>query len=123
MLASAPLLVFPDFGKWSILKTDASGLRLGTILSQEQPDGLIAPTACANRTLQQHETNYGISELEALAVVWATKHFRVYLHGDPCDVYTDHEALQALLNTPHPSKKLARWGVALRLISTLLWMH
>jgi len=42
-----------------------------------------------------------------LAVVWATKHFRTYLYGHPCDVFTDHEALQALLNSPHSSGKLA----------------
>ena len=46
--------------------------------------------------------------------MWATKHFRVHLYGHPCDVYTDHEAFQALLNTPHPSGKLARWGLALQ---------
>ena len=91
MLTSAPLLVFPDFSKQFILETDASGLGLGAILSQEQSDRLIAPIAYASRTLQQHEANYGISELEALAVVWATKHFTVYLYGHPCDVYTDVE--------------------------------
>ena len=31
-----------------------------------------------------------------------------------CTVYTDHEALKSLLNTPHPSGKLARWGMALQ---------
>ena len=38
------------------------------------------------------------------------------MYGHPCDVYTDHEAeaLQAQLNTPHPSDKLARWGMALQ---------
>ena len=114
MLTSAPVIIFPDFGKRFILETDASGLGLGAVLSEEQPDGLIALIAYASRILQQHEANYGISELEALAVVWATKHFRVYLYGHPCDVYTDHEALQALLNTLHPSGKLARWGMALQ---------
>ena len=114
MLTSAPLLVFPDFSKRFILETDASGLGLGAILFQKQSDWLIAPIAYASRTLQQHEANYGISELEVLAVVCATKHFRVYLYGHPCDVYTDHEALQALLNTPYPSGKLARWGMALQ---------
>ena len=52
--------------------------------------------------------------LEALAVVWAVKHFRPYLYGHRCDVYTDHEALRSLLNTPHPSSKLARWGLAIQ---------
>ena len=47
-----------------------------------------------------HEKNYGASELEALAVVWAVKHFRVYLYGHKCKDFTDHEALLSLLNTP-----------------------
>ena len=29
-------------------------------------------------------------------------------------MFTDHEALRSLLNTPHPSGKLARWGLALQ---------
>ena len=29
-------------------------------------------------------------------------------------MFTDYEALQVLLNTPHPSGKLARWGMALQ---------
>jgi len=87
---------------------------LGAVLSQKQSNGQIAPIAYASQTLQQYETKYEISELEALAEVWATKHFRAYLYRHPCDVYTDHEVLQALLNTPHPSGKLARWGIALQ---------
>ena len=54
-------------------------------------------------------------------MVWATKHFRTYLYGHPCDAFTDHEALQALLNTPHPSGKLARWGMALQEMD--LYLH
>ena len=41
-------------------------------------------------------------------------HLPINLYGHSCDVITDHEALQALLNTPHPSGKLARWGLALQ---------
>lgn len=55
-----------------------------------------------------------MTELEALGVVWAVRHFRHYLYGHHCDVFTDHEALRSLLNTPHPSGKLARWGLALQ---------
>ena len=29
-------------------------------------------------------------------------------------IFTDHEALKSLLNTPHPSGKLARWGLILQ---------
>ena len=55
-----------------------------------------------------------MTELEALGVVCAVKHFKHYLYGHHCDVFTDHEALKSLLNTPHPSGKLARWGLALQ---------
>ena len=67
-----------------------------------------------SRTLQPHERNYGISGLEALGVVWAVKHFRHYIYGHSCTVLSDHEALKSLLNTPHSSGKLARWGMALQ---------
>ena len=52
--------------------------------------------------------------MEALGVVWAVQQFRHYLCGHKCTVFTDHEALRSLLNTPHPSGKLARWGLALQ---------
>ena len=64
--------------------------------------------------LQNHERNYGITELEGQGVIWAVKHFRPYIYGHHCVVYTDHEALKSLLNTPQPSGKLARWGLALQ---------
>ena len=114
LLTSATVLAFPHFDREFLLETDASGLGLGAVLAQKQDDGLVRPIAYASRTLQPHENNYGSTEMEALAVVWAVKHFRHYLYGHRCQVYTDHEALKSLLNTPHPSGKLARWGLALQ---------
>ena len=114
LLSTAPLLVFPDFSKEFVLETDASGLGLGAILSQQQDNKVVAPISYASRTLQKHEQNYGVTELEALGVVWAVKHFHPYLYGHKCLVITDHEALKSLLNTPHPSGKLARWGLAIQ---------
>ena len=114
LLISAPVLAFPDFARDFILETDTSGMGLGAILAQADEDGMVHPIAYASRTLQQHEKNYAITELEALGIVWAVKHFHHYLYGHHCEVYTDHEPLMALLNTPHPSGKLARWGLTLQ---------
>ena len=48
------------------------------------------------------------------------KHFHHYLYGHHCIVYTDHEPLRSLLNTPHPSGKLAQWGLALQEVDLVL---
>ena len=96
------------------METDASGVGLGAVLAQQVEDGTLHPVAYASRTLQPHEQNYGATELEALGVVWAAKHFRHYLYGHKCVIFTDHEALKSLLNTPHPSGKLARWRLVLQ---------
>ena len=108
LLINSPLLVLPDFSKPLVLETDASAAGLGAVLAQKQDDGSVHPIAYASRSLQSHERNYGITEFEGLGVVWAIKHFRPYLYGHSCEVFTDHSALTSLLNTPQPSGKLAR---------------
>ena len=67
------------------------------------------PVAYASRALTPAEKNYAITELETLAVVWAITHFHVYLYGHDVTVYTDHTAVKAVLETPSPNGKHARW--------------
>ena len=93
---------------------DASGIGLGAILSQKQSDGEYHPIAYASRSLQRSEKNYGISELETLALVWAVKYFHIYIVGHPCTCLTDHAVCLSLLNTPKPSAKLKRWAMAIQ---------
>lgn len=73
-LMTAPVLAYPQFGAHEKLETDANSLGLGAILSHSQTH----PIAYASRTLDPHEKNYGISELEILGLVWAVKYFRPY---------------------------------------------
>ena len=93
---------------------DANLLGLVAILAQKQGDGQVHPVAYASRTLNPQEKNYGITEMETLAVIWAAKHFRPYLLGHHCTVFTDHSACMSLLNSPHPSAKLARWAMCIQ---------
>ena len=97
LLTSSPALVFPKFGPGCefILETDASYIRLKqtkilcgqlnysakladvstrcsrlrAVLSQQQEDGSVHPIAYASRSLDQHEQNYGVTELETLGLV------------------------------------------------------
>lgn len=109
LLSEPPILSYPDFSRF-VLHTDASGQGLGAVLEQRADDGQMHPVAYTNRTLSKHEKNYGITDLEALRVVWALRHFRAYLLGHPCVMMTDHAPLRAMLKARHSSGKLVRWS-------------
>ena len=96
------------------METDASTLGIGAVLVQKQQDGYVHPVAYASRTLNLHEHNYAITELETLALVWALKQFRPYILGHHCTVFTDHSACSSLLKSPNPSAKLARWAMSIQ---------
>ena len=106
LLTSAPVLAYPDFSIKFLLHTDASREGLGAVLEQEE-DGQKHLIAYASRTVSPTERNYGVTELEGLAVVWAIKHFRAYLVGHKCEVVTDHAPLKSLLTARHSSGRLA----------------
>ena len=108
-LVEAPVLAYPSFTKDFMLETDASIEGLGAVLSQMQQDGYQHPIAFASRALSPSERNYRITELETLAVVWALSHFHYYLYNQCVTVYTDHSAVKAVLETPNPTAKHARW--------------
>ena len=68
LLTTAPVLTSPKFEVPFMLETDASIQGLGAVLAQRQGDGSVKPVAYASRSLQAHERNYGITELEGLGV-------------------------------------------------------
>ena len=100
ILTAAPILAYPNFDKDYVLETDASVLGLGAVLSQEQIDRHLHPVAYASRALTPPERNYGITELETLAVVWAISHYHRLLYGMSVTVYTDHTSVKAVIQ-PH----------------------
>ena len=90
-LIAAPVLAFPNIDDPFLMEMDASGIDLGAVLALKQEDGSVLLLAYASCYLQKNERNYGVTELEALAVVWGVKHFRPYLHGH-CEVCTCYSA-------------------------------
>ena len=42
-------------------------------------------------------------------LVWAVTHFHAYLYGHNVQVLTDHSAVRAVLESPSPTAKHARW--------------
>ncbi|KAL7078714.1 hypothetical protein ACQ4LE_002708 [Meloidogyne hapla] len=114
-LTTAPILATPRFGKPFRLETDASGTAIGACLLQENAQNEIHPIAFYSRTLNKHEKNYSIVELEALALVSALKQFRVYLEGaGTSTVITDNSALTSLFRRKDLQGRLARYQIVLQ---------
>ena len=95
---------------------DASACAIGAVLSQVQ-DGVERPVAFASRALTPTEQRYSVGECEALACVWASERWHLYLYGRHYVLRTDHQALTALLTVSgsgHKPLRLHRWGERLR---------
>ena len=99
---SVPVLVFLDFDKPFLLKTDASKEGLGAVLSQKQSDGCYHPVAFGSHSLTPSEKNYHSSKLEFLTLKWSvTEHFKEYLMYSPFVVQTDNNPLTYVLMMPN----------------------
>ena len=63
----------------------------------------------SSRCLNVHEKNYGIPELEALAIIWAVKKNRHYLLGRHFKIVTDHHSLCSLKKMRDQKGKQGCW--------------
>ena len=78
-LTSAPVLAHPDPQRQWTVQTDASGVAIGGVLSQQQGDGTVRPVAFWSYKLNSAERDYSATERELMAIVRAAQHWRVYL--------------------------------------------
>ena len=111
-LISPPILIYFKDNAPIILHTDASGYGIGAVLCQEI-DSKEHVVAYASRSLNKYESKYGITELEALAVVWAVEKFRNYLFGHDFLLITDHHSLCYLNKKKELTGRLSRWAAKL----------
>ena len=108
-LSSSPVLAYPNFKESFYIYTDASGIGLGAVLMQKDIRGKLRPIAFASRVLNSAEQNYSTTHREALACIWALKHFKDICYGYEIIVRTDHAPVVELFNTKDLTGKLARW--------------
>ena len=108
-IAQPPVLRMAEFDKKFIVQTDASGVALDAVLSQEF-DGIRQPIAYASRTLSAQERKASlVYELECLAVLFGTEEFRKYIEHHEFVLETDNQALSWLLSHPRQLGKIGRW--------------
>ena len=99
-MASAPILVFPDWNKEFHVHIDSSSNTLGVVLAQPGEGDLDHPIAYASRKLSFAERNYTMTEREGMAMVYSLQKFRNYLLGGHFNMFIDHSSLQYLVNKP-----------------------
>ena len=104
----------PKLKKPFIVQANVSLFAVGAVLSQLDDENVEHPVAYCSRTLNPHKKNYTVTEKECLAVIYACKQFRVYIHGTRFSVVTDHALLRWLHNLKEPEGRLARWALKLQ---------
>jgi RNase H-like domain found in reverse transcriptase/Reverse transcriptase (RNA-dependent DNA polymerase)/Integrase zinc binding domain/Chromo (CHRromatin Organisation MOdifier) domain len=112
LLSSAPVLQLADPALPYTLHCDASGYAVGSVLMQDQGSGL-QPVSFISTKMKDAETRYAPHEQELLALVYACKKWRHYLHGRPFTILSDHRSLQHFSTQPLLSARQARWKDAL----------
>lgn len=106
-LINYTVLQVPDPSKPYVLRTDASGDAVGAVLEQ---DG--KPVGFLSQSLTPVERRYSVYDQELLALVRALSKWRQLLLAAEVVAYTDHRALQYLLQLKidkPPRDRVARW--------------
>lgn len=110
VLTSEPVLTHYDNTLPIELRCDGSTTGIGSVLLH-RIDGKPRPIRYDSRLLTPAEKNYCISEIECLAIIYATIKCEKYLLGVYFTIISDHAALQWLATKENLSTRLNRWSL------------
>lgn len=108
-LASAPILVAPDWSKLFRCHMDACQVSVGGTLTQLDENGRERVIAYFSKRLSKAEEGYTANDRELLGLVYFLKRFRCYLEGSDFEIITDNQVLKHFMSKPHLSRREARW--------------
>ncbi len=97
-------------------------LPFGAVLMQQDACGKHCAAAYASRTLNQSESNYPVTHQEILTFIWALKHFRDIILGNPVIVFTDHAAVTEFFKDRNLTGRLARWYLTIHEFNPLTYV-
>ncbi|KEP45888.1 putative Transposon Tf2-1 polyprotein, partial [Rhizoctonia solani 123E] len=114
-ICSEPVLQHPNPDKPYFLETDASGVAMGAVLSQQQEDERLHPVSYMSKSFTDAEKNYNTHDKELLAIIKALEHWRIFLEGTekPITVFMDHRNLEYWQKSRNFNWRHAQWHLLL----------
>ena len=116
ILKSAPVLLAPSFNKEFKLAIDASDVGAGSVLLQEDDNGVDHPVCYFSKKFNKHQRNYSTIEKECLSLILALQHFEVYLASSvaPIVIFSDHNTLTFIHKMKNKNQRLLRCSLMLQ---------
>ncbi|GFT34132.1 transposon Tf2-11 polyprotein [Nephila pilipes] len=113
-LICKPILkLFKPKSECQLFVDDCRGGGEKAVLKQSDSSGDFHPVAIHSWSLKDHEKNYGITEMECLAIVDSLNIFHHYLLGQKFTIHTNHAALIRLKIAKNLKGRLFRWSLQL----------
>jgi RNase H-like domain found in reverse transcriptase/Reverse transcriptase (RNA-dependent DNA polymerase) len=110
-----PVLLMPDQSKPFQIKSDASKVATGAVLTQLDLNGDRHPVAFLSKTFSETEKKYEIYDWELLGIIQALEEWRHYIQGSghTMIVYSDHKNLMYFWTAQKLNDRQARWSLYL----------
>ena len=98
------------------MAVDASDVGAGSVLLQEDDNGVDHPVCYFSKKFNKHQRNYSTIEKECLSLILALQHFEVYLASShaPIVVFSDHNPLTFIHKMKNKNQRLLRWSLMLQ---------
>ncbi|QRW26690.1 Retrotransposable element Tf2 protein [Rhizoctonia solani] len=115
LVIQSPVLVHSNPDLPYYLETDASGVAMGAILSQQGLDNWLHPVAYMSKSFSGAKANYDTHNKELLAIIKALEEWRIFLEatGRPIQVFTDHWNLEYWMQAQTFNCRHACWRIFL----------
>ncbi|KAF8748754.1 hypothetical protein RHS01_10600 [Rhizoctonia solani] len=115
LVTQSPVLAHSNPDLPYYLETDASGVAMGAILSQQGLDNRLHPVAYMSKSFSGAEANYDTHDKELLAIIKALEEWRIFLEATdrPIQVFTDHWNLEYWMQAQTFNQRHARWRIFL----------
>ncbi|KAF8753823.1 hypothetical protein RHS01_06832 [Rhizoctonia solani] len=115
LVTRSPVLIHSNPKLPYYLETDASGVAMGAILSQQGEDNRLHPVAYMSKSFSGAKANYDTHDKELLAIIKALEEWRIFLEATdrPIQVFTDHRNLEYWMQARTFNRRHARWRIFL----------